>query len=227
MTDELQNSKGADGSIEDRLARLGKASVDTSSLECRLEALPPNSGGPAPAPDGMGWVFRMGAASMLLVAGVVFVAILMRPAGARILTSEQIIAIHEHYRQHEGSLLSVATVADANDMLARQWQEAPRLPEVEQVKIVGCCLHDLSDCRVACLHIKSGAGSAVTVIVGHSRDIRQPVKAKHESDGTGFSISQVGNHHVMTTRAETRFVALVSDIPLADLRKIALGLKLR
>lgn len=226
MADEQNNSEGIDRALEDRLAKLGKAKVDTSRLERKLEAAIPGG-------DSTGfrriWQrrrFFVLAASLLLAAGVVALVILMRPAGSRIITANELVAIHEHYQEHGESRSSVSTVADANAVLAGKWSDAPHLPDVQGSAIVECCLHHLPDCRVACLHMKTATGSDVTLVVGHVRDLRAPQGNSFVSSGQVFSVHQVGAYHVLATESQNRFVALIADIPIVDLQAIAAAMKL-
>jgi hypothetical protein len=228
MADEQDNSDGVDRTLEDRLAKLGKARVDTSRLERNLDAAIPGGGSTGLRRIWGTRRFYALAASVLLVAGVGLFVVLMRPTGPRIITADELVAIHEHYRDHdrEQSLTSVTTAADANVILARQWADAPQLPDIEGGMNAECCLYRLTDCRVACLHMKTAAGSDVTLVVGHVRDLRAPEGKDFVTSGQGFSVHQVGAFHVLSIEAGQRFIALVSDIPISDLQSIASAMKL-
>lgn len=228
MADEQDKSDGVDRTLEDRLAMLGKAKVDTSRLERQLDAAIPHGRSTGLTRTWATHRFYALAATLLLVAGVALIVIFMRPAGPRIITAKELVAIHEHYRDHDNGQLitSVSTIADANVHITRQWSDAPLLPDLQDGKIAECCVFHLSDCRVACLHMKTRGGSEVTMVVGHSRDLQAADGSPLESNGQKFTFHRVGAYHILATQTADRFVALVADVPLLDLQKIASGMKL-
>ena len=235
MNDNDDNLDEADRAIADRLAKLGRAPVDTSGLKSRVESLldKESNGASDPVigtvPAARRWRVPVAWAALFLVGAVLAAFLWLQPASQPTgqpytITPVELANIHAHYHEHGKSLTAVKNVGDANAEMIKQWAGAPRFPELAGIDIETCCLYELSSCRVTCLHLKSN-GHDVTLVVGNARDLRLSDAQVVQSQGRQLTVGTAGSVHVVSPSDPERFVALVSSMPRADLTNLALTLR--
>ena len=231
MNEEDDNLDDVDRAITDRLAKLGREPVDTSGLKNRLDKLLDEE---SPAPDGTANAaipypsrrrIPLAWAALVLI-GAILAAFLWLQTSNRPfeITPVKLADIHDHYHEHGNALTPVGSVDEANRQMTLQWASAPGFPEIEGASIDTCCLYELPNCRVACMHLKS-KGQEVTVVVGNARDIKLSGMQLVQSDGRHLAIGASGPVNVVSPSDPDRFIALVSRMPSAELADLAKGLR--
>jgi len=231
MNEDDNNLDDADRAITDRLAKLGRKPVDTSGLKSRLDKLidkesaaldrPTNTAIPRP----VRWRVPLALAALILIGASLAAFYWLQSSSPPFeITPIDLASIHDHYHEHGQSLTAVDNVGDANMQMTRQWASAPKFPEIEGTSIDACCLYDLTNCRVACMHIKSN-GQDVTVVVGNARDLRLSGTQLVQANGLQLAVGASGPINIVSPSDPDRFIALVSRMPSDELKKLATNLR--
>ncbi len=230
MNDNDDNIDDAERAIAERLAKLGRMPVDASGLKSRLEAKIDEAANKireaadAAIPRARRWRVPLACAALVLI-GVGATAFLWLQTSDRphILTPDELAIIHEHYHEGGKSLTAVTSVSEANAVMSKKWAAAPRFPEMEGTVVEACCLYELRDFRVACLHLKS-QNQNVTVVVGNIRDLRLSDMEDVQLQGQKLAVGGAGLVNIVSPPDPERIIALVSNLPQADLVKLTASL---
>lgn len=203
-----------------RLAKLGQRPVDTAALERRLEPLWSR---PQPSTRTYAWwrqarppLAAAAAIGMLVLVGWLVFHTATAPAIAE---PAEVSQLHHQMLTSHLDVEPVEDIEAANRVIAEQWVDAPRLPDVS-LPARGCCLHQLGGKRVAAVQLDHPAGD-VTMAVARSRDLTIPEGREVEHGGQRLTVHDHGGVTMVMARHEGRWLCVMGELPEQELIEIA------
>lgn len=207
--------------VADRLARLRSVPVDASRLEKALRAQIPR---PERATIARAWPWlrpvRAVAASFLVIAALAAVLLLSMSGGPALASPARMAELHRDLLSGKVPVVQVDSIAEANQVLSRQWPNSPEVPSVPEDHVMACCMQSLKDKKLACVLMKRD-GVPVTLTVAHGKDMRAPASPVTVRDGVRYHVESVGKLHMVMTEREGRWVCLIGELPAERLIGVA------
>lgn len=202
----------ADGAFQARLRKLAALPVDTSGLERRLEAVigvRPTSRGSGVRRPLRAWA---AAAASVMVVAAVMLAVLW--PGATLHAEPSAMArLHADIVAGGVPMTRVATVAEAAELIRRDWPDAPSLPVLPVEHDLACCLREFEGRRVVCLMFED-EGVPISVVIASGRSLRQPAPPN------AATVHAVGGVNMVMKERDGRFVCVMGEVPASRLLQL-------
>lgn len=207
-----------DRAIATRLGKLRSTPVDLSRLKARMEREIPRD---IPretrrAPLRLTWLGPARAiAAMVLVAVIATAALVLMTAGRPAMASAEAMAwVHENM----GTATTVASLADAERELRRQWPQQPGLSSdlPDDAAPMACCIHKLDGKQMSCVALDL-SGSRVSVAVGRADDFKIPPGSHRTVNGHDYVIESAQGVNMVMTKRDGRWVCVMSSLPVEEL----------
>ncbi|MEI7766568.1 MAG: hypothetical protein WCJ97_03920 [Phycisphaerae bacterium] len=210
-----------DKAVQARLARLGTLPVDTAGLETRLRSLVADS---VTTPVASPWrrIWRPVTALAASIAVVVAVGLIIMSLGDTPVSASPLKLAELHADvSHMGQMATpITSIAEANRILAQDWQNNPALPAVPAAQLHACCIHDFMERKIACLLLRDG-DTPLTLVVGHARDFRSTVGQRVERQGRTYNLHEVNGLRMVMTEHQGRYLCLMGAVSAERLLAIA------
>jgi hypothetical protein len=215
--DHPTNEQRLDQAVSHRLAQMRRP-VDISHLTDRLEASIASSQQThrptAPLARIGRWVSL--AASIAIVAGM---TILFSSSSDPALATPVMFQLHEDIQNGRVPMVRVKTMDEARHTVAAAWANAPELPRTEMPP-ESCCLRDVKDRRVVCIALRT-AEVPITVVVARTDDFHPGGTATHLASGQTGHVSTFGSCSMVVTQHGDRWLCVMADMPVEQLKVIA------
>lgn len=214
MEKQDDNPKDLDEATRDRLAKLANVPVDTVDVQRRIEAQMPKE----PVPHrkwrfGPWFTMAMAACLALMIMGWMLDRSHAMPV-------ERVAAIHANSLAGKLHITPVADVQQANQHIAGLWPQAPLIPTPSEGRVTGCCIEEIEDVRVACLHLVVD-NVPVSMVVCGQHDLKEPAGSVHTIGQRHCTVTQVGGYRMVTTTFQGRMICFIADLPESTLIRLA------
>jgi len=231
MSTKPNNPDALDDATSRRLAQLGQRSVDTSSLESKLEAAMADTSptemphtklpGPARAYPIRHWLRPVtGIAAALALAVTLFIALSTSTpqASAAVLELSQ---LHRDLVAGKIELKSVASSTEANQWIATQRATAPSLPDhISGARVQSCCLADVQGKLVAVAVLEDGE-ETVTLVVAQAPNFAHEMGTRIQIDGKIFFGHELNGIRMMMANQDDRWLCVMGDRSYEELANVA------
>lgn len=212
--------------VSKRLAKLRSRPVDMATFDARLKAALPRSPGNTRARMLM-WPIASpirAVAASLVVAALVAAIVLMSISSPALATPQRMADIYNSAVDGKNHPTTVSSANEAREALRRKWPEAPVVPEVEDLQLMHCCVHEIGRKQMACVTFLVEE-QPVTLAFASTRDVRSPHGETKIIDGQRFVVGSAdGVNMVMSERGGT-WMCLMGKLPSEQLAKIAQSIR--
>jgi hypothetical protein len=156
-----------------------------------------------------------------LVVGVLLAAIvLMISSSPALATPQRMAAIYNSAVDGKNHPTTVATANEAREVLRRKWPDAPVVPEVQDLQLMHCCVHEIGRKQMACVTFLVEE-QPVTLAFASARDVRSPHGETKVIDGESFVVGSAdGVNMVMSERGGT-WMCLMGRLSVERLSEVA------
>jgi len=213
-----------DRATADRLAKLRTMPVDTTGLDRLIRsAIPAPSVGRGVL--SMRWFrpMRAVAASFLVIA--VIAGIMLSMSGQPVEASVADMAkFHNDLVAGRVPVTRVDSIQDANKVLAAQWAESPKMPNMPEDHVMACCMRSVKNRKMACALLQ-GDGEPVSMTVANASDMKTPSSPVVTHNGIEYHVQSVGALNMVMTQRNGRWVCLIAKLPEARLMDLASSLQ--
>jgi hypothetical protein len=219
-----------------RLARLRTLPVEMSKLQAAVSSQIPR---PSMEREQIGqgdeirwhWTRRMraAAASVAILIGLTIAFVAWQGVGggrAALASPPHMAALHARLVAGEIPVTEVASIEAADEVLASQSAQSPRVPDLPQQHVMACCLNQVDDRVVACLLLKQG-DKPVSMMVADAKAMRSPPGGGEtiDRDGVRYRVHTCGTITMVMSARHDRWVCVMGELPAADLVDLASTLK--
>lgn len=220
-----------------RLAKLRTMPVETRRLEQLIRAqIPPVEG--ANGARGSSARLRLwgrplrAAIAALVVLGVGVAFLVTSSGGPAMASTDQMTRMHDDLVSGRVPVEQVASMAEANRVLAAKSTRTPALPTMSSdatatqpdAHVMACCLKSVKNKKVACVLLKS-EGVPVTMAVADAADLRSPRSPTAVHDGITFHVQSSGALNMVMSERDGRWVCMIAELPSERLMELAAQLK--
>ncbi|HRK30636.1 MAG TPA: hypothetical protein PLD59_06110 [Tepidisphaeraceae bacterium] len=219
---EQDHSDEVTQAISKRLAKLRSRPVDLSTFDARLKAaLPPSTDSSRPHVLLWPFVSPLRAVAASLVVGALLAAVVLLSSSSPALATPQRMAdIYNSAVDRKNHPTTVSTANEAREVLRRKWPDAPVVPEVQDLQLMHCCVHEIGRKQMACVTFLVEE-QPVTLAFASSRDVRSPHGETKVIDGQSFVVGSAdGVNMVMSERGGT-WMCLMGKLSVERLSEIA------
>lgn len=220
MNEQNQHDEQATKAVSERLARLRSRPVDLASFDARLKsALPRSSRGMR----ALIWPFvsPMRAIAASLVVGALLSAIvLMSTSTPALATPKRMAEIYNNAVDGKSHATTVSTADEARDVLRRKWPDAPVVPEVRDLQLMHCCVHEIGRKQMACVTFLVEE-QPVTLAFASARDVRSPHGQTRVIDGQSFVVGSADGINMVMSERNGTWMCLMGRLPVERLSEIA------
>lgn len=221
MSEQNHHQDNATQAVSRRLAKLRSRPVDLSAFDARLKASLPQLAGARSRFWIGSFVSPMRAVAAGLVIGALLTAIFMISRSSPALATPQEMAeIYNSAVDGRNHPTTVSSVNEARDALRKKWPNAPVVPEVDDLQLMHCCVHDIGRKQMACVTFLVEE-QPVTLAFASARDVRSPHGQTKMIDGQTFVVGSAdGVNMVMSERGGT-WMCLMGKLSFERLADIA------
>lgn len=189
-----------DRATADRLAKLRSMPVDTSRLDKLIQGkIPASSQGRMIL--SMKWMrpMRAIAASFLVIAVIagILLSLSSQPVEASVI---EMAKFHNDLVAGRVPVTRVDSIQDANKVLAAQWADSPKMPNMPSDHAMACCMRSVKDRKMACA-LFEGDGEPVSMTVANSSDMKTPSSPITTHNGVEYHVQCVGDLNMVMTHA--------------------------
>lgn len=222
MSEQHHHDDEAMQAVSKRLAKLRTRPVDHTTFDARLRAALPkqlsNTHGRL-----LMWPFAspLRAVAASLVVGILLAAIvLMSTSSPALATPQRMADIYNSAVDGKNHPTTVSSANEAREALRRKWPDAPVVPEVEDLQLMHCCVHEIGRKQMACVTFLVEE-QPVTLAFASTRDVRSPHGETKMIDGQSFVVGSAdGVNMVMSERGGT-WMCLMGKLSVERLSEIA------
>lgn len=218
MKEESNNvDNPVDQVVARRLRKLRSMAVDTTAFDAKLqEALAVQHSShnrivrwPVLTP------VRAVAASLLVVITLVlvFVVLTSQPALA---TPQRLAAIYENAVSSRSQAIKVSSIQEAQAVLRRKWPESPILPDVSDMQLMQCCVHQIGRKKMACLTFYIDQ-QPITLAMASVRDIRSPRGEVRTINGREYRIGSADGVNMVMSDVDGTWMCLMGRFSIENL----------
>lgn len=200
-----------------RLAKLRSTTVDTTAFDTKLrEALSVER---SPNYRLIRWPvltpIRAVAASFLVVTtlSLVFIILTSRPAVA---TPQKLAAIFENAVSGQPYTTKVSSIQEAQAVMRRKWPESPILPDVSDMQLMQCCVHQIGRKKMACLTFYVDQ-QPITLAMASVHDIRSPYGEVRTVNGQEYRIGSAEGVNMVMSEVDGTWMCLMGRLPIERL----------
>jgi hypothetical protein len=118
----------------------------------------------------------------------------------------------------------VDSIKDANNVIASQWSESPKMPDMPSDHVMACCMRSVKNRKMACV-LFQGDGEPVSMTVANSSDMKAPTSPVVTHNGIEYHVQSVGPLNMVMTQHNGRWVCLIAKLPEARLMDLASSLQ--
>jgi hypothetical protein len=208
--------------VASRLRRLQGMSVDTSRLDVSMRhALTADS---APARR-LTWLRPVRiAAGLLLLIGVLAVVLINVNGRVAMASPTELAQVHRMMAAGDGHAIPVDSLQEAERLLAERWGRAPGLPQVPEMDVMSCCLHQLGEHQVAAVGLQVD-GVPLTLAASGPGDPQLMKGRRTTVSGTVFHLQSAENVNMVATERNGRWICLMGQLPFGRLIELATELR--
>lgn len=222
-----QNHDRLEQATASRLTRLAGRPVDTTNLAQQL-TLAMESQTAALPNRRTGWQawwrpITAATAAIVIVAVVGWFFTSSGPAPA-MAAPAYLAQIHHDVVNGYGPNLKVASVEEANQLLADQANGVVEVPELPGM-MMSCCLHEHEGTTLTCALIELD-GRFVTVAIADRSKMHSPKGRLIERGGRKFTVHQANGITMVMTNRDNRWMCVMGQVNESLLIDIALGINL-
>lgn len=215
----------ADDAIAKRLARLRQRPLHMRGLQRRARQAIAERAERRPLMPFRRWIGPLNAmAASLLLAGIVVAVVLMMRGSAVLASPVELSRIHQANISGEASAGVAASFESAEQYLARQWEQCPRLPDTPFISVTSCHVHRLAGKRIACV---AGIvdGRPVTLAAAHATDMRLPRAPSVSRNGVEYRVQSSGGVNIVIAHRDGLWLCLMGELPVERLVEVAASLR--
>jgi hypothetical protein len=223
MNDESNNHDDPiDQAVARRLSKLRSMPMDTAAFDAKLRAALPAAGSsserrllmwPVSTP------LRAVAASLILGLTLFFMFVLMSPRPA-LATPQRMAEIYQSAIDGRSHSTKVTSIEEARAALHRKWPESPVVPDVNNMQLMHCCVHEIGRKQMACLTFEVG-DAKVTLAIAPSRDIRSPHGESRVINGREYLVGTSDGVNMVMSESDDTWMCLMGELPIERLAELA------
>jgi hypothetical protein len=213
-----------DRATADRLGKLRAMPVDTTGLDRFIRAaIPAPSVGRAVLSTRWFRPIRAVAASFLVIAVIAGILLSMssQPVEASV---ADMAKFHNELVAGRVPVTRVDSIQDANKVLAAQWAESPKMPNMPEDHVMACCMRSVKNRKMACALLR-GDGEPVSMTVANASDMKTPTSPVITHNGIDYHVQSVGTLNMVMTQRNGRWVCLIAKLPKDRLMDLAASLQ--
>lgn len=210
--------------VSQRLAKLRTRPLDLTAFDSRLKSALPKSSGGARV---LIWPFAspMRALAASFIVGAVIAAIVLLTSSTPALATPQRMAeIYNSAVDRKNHPTTVSTADEARDVLRRKWPDAPVIPEVKDLQLMHCCVHEIGRKQMACVTFLVEE-QPVTLAFASARDVRSPHGETKIIDGQPFVVGSADGINMVMSEQSGTWMCLMGRLPIERLSEIARAIR--
>lgn len=210
-----------DRAVARRLAKLRSRPMDMAAFDAKLKAALPAK---RASPERMFlWPIltpmRAVAASLLVGVTLFFAFVVLTPQPA-MATPQRLAAIYEDAVGGRSHATNVTSIEEARATLRRKWPESPVVPDVSDMQLMHCCVHEIGRKQMACLTFSVDA-QPITLAMASSRDIRSPHGEARTINGRDYRIDSSDGVNMVMSEVDGTWMCLMGRLPIERLVELA------
>ena len=223
MTEHQQPSTSdrLDQATSNRLAKLAARPVDTTRAE---RALSEATG--ATHADFMQKVMHIrqwrlpfqAAAAIIALALIGWFA--LQNSSPAIASPGSVAELHRSMLAEHEFAEPVDSIDQANKYIARQWREAPPLPQARGARVTSCCVHKLGGVPVAAVRLDY-RGEPATLVIAHGEQLKMPSGRTIERNDQRYVTHEVDGVRMIMARHGDRLLCIVGELSTSQLLTLA------
>ncbi len=224
MTLEPNQLAALDLAVSRRLARLAGMPLDTARLERRLEkAMDAYDQGRTDFRLPL-W-FRSTSAVAALILMAVFIGLLTFTTTTPVIASPNALArVHHEVVAGTDGMVPVATLEEANAVVAQRLRQAPALPRQMDAAVRSSCLHDIQGVLAACVLVEY-KGQPVTLVVADGNDLCSRDGTMVMRGHRQLMVHTVDGVRMAMVEIDNRWLCVMGDLPTDDLVDLAASIE--
>ncbi len=167
---------------------------------------------------------RVAIAASVMLGVAVAIAIIATSGGPVQASTTEMARFHDDLVSGRVPVMRVDTISAANQALAAQWEQSPRIPNIPMDHVMACCMRSVKNKKMACVLFK-GADEPVTMTVAKIADMQLPQSPVTMCNNVEFHVQSVGNLNMVMTPRQGCWICLISRLPADRLMDLAINLK--
>jgi len=211
-----------------RLARLANRPMDTSHLESRIERSLHDSTEDESTPLSLSWRrwWRPVASIAAVLAIALTIGWLLIDGGTSPAMAAPTELAQIHYDVARGLTphLKVSTVAEANELLARQADGMVPVPDLPGA-MKSCCLHPYAGTTLTCALIEQD-GQLITVAVASGKMLHSPEGTAIHRGGRQFTAHAANGINMVMAHEGDRWLCVMGEADTEQLIEIAVDIRM-
>lgn len=210
-----------DQAVSRRLSKLRSVPIDMAAFDAKLKAALPARRSSSSRLLLWPVLTPMRAVAASLLVGITlflsFVVLTPQPAMA---TPQRLAAIYEDAVGGRSHATTVTSVEEARETLRRKWPESPVVPDVSDMQLMHCCVHEIGRKRMACLTF-SVDQQPITLAMAPSRDICSPHGEVRTINGREYRIDSSDGVNMVMSEVDDTWMCLMGRLPIERLVELA------
>lgn len=212
-----------DTAIVSRLRKLRHRPLDMTVLERRVRSAIPQRNSVEASRVWWRTPLRAIAASLVIVAAVVAAVLTTHPRPV-LASPVDLSRIHRISTTSASPAGEANGIRSANEALAAQWPDCPRVPEIPAAVVMGCQTHLLGGKRLGSVALTLD-GRPVTLVVAPAADIQTARSRSVTRGGTDYFIQSSGSLNMISAKYAGVWFCLIGELPAERLVDVAATLQ--
>lgn len=208
----------ADRAVAGRLAQLRTMPVDTTNLDRWIRVQIPRGqhdevcGVVHERRGGLLRITPWRAVAAMVLAAVVVGALVWGTAGRPVMASSaEMMDFHNRMVSGAIAVTQVDSIGEASRVLASEWTELPKLPQMPQSHLMACCMTQINDRRIVGLLLQAD-GQPITLSVARSSDLRSPQSPTVVRHGRAYHVQVDNALNMVSTQRGGRWICLIGPV---------------
>jgi hypothetical protein len=210
-----------DDAVARRLARLRSSPMEAVEFDARLTASLQAAGRSSGLLRLWPMLTPVRAVAAVFLVGLTllfaFVVLNPRPALA---TPQRLAAIYADAVGGNAHSTKVTTIEEARAALRRKWPDSPIVPDVSDMQLMHCCVHEVGRKQMACITFEVDQ-QPVTLAIASSSDIRAPHGNVQTIHGRDYRVGSAGGVNMVMSERDGSWMCVMGRLPLERLAELS------